>query len=326
MTQASPIIHRPSENFKDGSPEEKAGPDEKSSANILLTRRMFVKLRIACFLLFVCFVCLTGCQGSSAQTPPVSQPAAPVANHQGKVLTTMASGGYTYIEIEENGQKLWAAAPVFKVAVGDKVEFPQGALMSNFQSKTLNRTFESILFVAYVKVGDAPTATPTAPTMPAGHPDISAAAAAVAAQDKVMPTGHPDISAAAAAVAAQDKVMPAGHPQINTGKAPAIAAGSIPKAGYTVEECFSLKDQLKGKSVAVRGKVVKYNASIMGKNWIHLQDGTGKDGSRDITVTSQDSAQVGQTVLATGNITYDKDFGAGYVYVAIIEDATIKAE
>lgn len=70
----------------------------------------------------------------------------PGAGHKGKVLETMDSGGYTYVQIDENGQKLWVAAMQTPVKVGDTVEFPDSPPMVNFQSKTLKRTFDKIIF------------------------------------------------------------------------------------------------------------------------------------------------------------------------------------
>ncbi len=76
----------------------------------------------------------------------------PGAGHKGKVLQTMDSGGYTYVEVEENGQKLWVAVMQTKVKVGDSVEFPDSPPMINFQSKTLKRTFEKIIFAPGIAV------------------------------------------------------------------------------------------------------------------------------------------------------------------------------
>lgn len=70
----------------------------------------------------------------------------PGAGHKGKVIETMDSGGYTYVQIEENGEKLWVAAMQTPVKVGDTVEFPDSPPMINFQSKTLKRTFDKIIF------------------------------------------------------------------------------------------------------------------------------------------------------------------------------------
>jgi hypothetical protein len=77
--------------------------------------------------------------------------------------------------------------------------------------------------------------------------------------------------------------------------------------------------------VTVRGKIVKFNGGILGTNWLHIQDGSGsaKDGSNDLTVTSDGGAAVGDVITATGTIAIDKDFGAGYAYAVILEKATV---
>lgn len=112
-----------------------------------------------------------------------------------------------------------------------------------------------------------------------------------------------------------------------------FAFGSITQAAEKgkaetckVEEIFAKKDKLNGKMVTVKGKVVKFNAGIMGRNWIHIQDGSGKQGTNDITVTTDQNASVGDTVVATGKVAVAKDFGGGYKYEVIIEDGTVKAE
>ena len=90
-----------------------------------------------------------------------------------------------------------------------------------------------------------------------------------------------------------------------------------------VEEVFAKKDVLNGKMVTVKGEVVKFNSSIMGKNWVHIKDGSGKPGTNDLTATTQDTAKIGDKVIVTGTLAVGKDFGAGYMYDAIIEDASI---
>ena len=75
------------------------------------------------------------------------------AGHKGKVLSTMDSGGYTYIEVDEKGQKLWLAVMQTKVNVGDVVEFADTPPMVNFQSKTLKRTFDKIIFASGIRIG-----------------------------------------------------------------------------------------------------------------------------------------------------------------------------
>jgi hypothetical protein len=95
--------------------------------------------------------------------------------------------------------------------------------------------------------------------------------------------------------------------------------------GKTVAEIFAHKTSLKEAPVAVRGKVVKYNPGIMGKNWIHLRDGSGSPEKKDndITITTLDTAAVGDVVLVRGKLHIDRDFGSGYSYPVIIEDGKV---
>ena len=93
----------------------------------------------------------------------------------------------------------------------------------------------------------------------------------------------------------------------------------------TVEALNVEKVQLKGKEVAFKGKVVKVNNNIMKKNFLHIQDGTGKEGTNDVTVTSAQTAKEGDMVSIVGKVMLDRDFGSGYTYPLIIEDAVITA-
>lgn len=104
-----------------------------------------------------------------------------------------------------------------------------------------------------------------------------------------------------------------------------VAKATGPNA-RTVAEVVTLAQTLKDKPVVVHGKVVKYNPDIMGKNWLHLRDGTGKadDGSNDILVTTTASTKLGAVVTASGTVRTDKDFGAGYAYKVLIEEASLK--
>lgn len=96
--------------------------------------------------------------------------------------------------------------------------------------------------------------------------------------------------------------------------------------GYTIEELYTKKDELNNKIIFVRGKVVKANLGVMNRNWFHIQDGTGKDGTHDLTVTSNDNAKPGEIILVEGKLVKDKDFGSGYVYKLMVEDSKIKVE
>ena len=99
------------------------------------------------------------------------------------------------------------------------------------------------------------------------------------------------------------------------------------EGGMTIEEIFAKKDELGETKVIVRGKVVKANPEIMGKNWLHVRDGTGSEGTSDLTVTTSGKLpEVGDTVLVTGQVSLNKDFGLGYQYDVILEDAEIFVE
>jgi len=110
---------------------------------------------------------------------------------------------------------------------------------------------------------------------------------------------------------------------------PPVTVGKVEKAtgadARTVFELWTQSASLVGKTVTIRGTVVKYNEGVMGKNWIHLQDGSGdaKSGKNDITVTSLDGATLGETITIKGIVHTNRDFGAGYTYAVIVEDAKV---
>ena len=122
--------------------------------------------------------------------------------------------------------------------------------------------------------------------------------------------------------------MPADHPQARpTGE---VDLTGIVKAegGKRVLDVYTEKNALANQQVVVRGKVVKTNAGIMNKDWLHVRDGSGEEGKNDLTVTttSKPLPNVGDTVLITGTVVLDKDFGMGYQYPVLIEDAEVKIE
>jgi hypothetical protein len=206
----------------------------------------------------------------------------------GQVVETMDAASYTYILVDDGARKFWAAAPTFAVAVGDQVKVPTGKPMQNFESKTLNRSFDVIYFVERVTVlGGKEKKQDSAQQVAAAH----------VAAGKSAPASPLDFS--------------------NLEK---------PAGGRTVAEVFANKAALVGQEVVLRGKVAKFNRQVMGKNWIHVQDGTGGAGTNDLTVTTSASAAVGNTVLVRGKLSTDKDFGFGYKYEVLIEDATVTVE
>ena len=95
-------------------------------------------------------------------------------------------------------------------------------------------------------------------------------------------------------------------------------AGSI-----SIEELYAKKADYEGKVVTVRGQVTKFNAGIMGRNWVHLQDGTKSGDAFDVTVTTQALVSRDDVVIFSGKVALNKDFGAGYKYDLIMEEANL---
>lgn len=92
----------------------------------------------------------------------------------------------------------------------------------------------------------------------------------------------------------------------------------------TVEGVFQKKAELSGKQIQIKGKIVKVNNGVMNRNFLHIQDGTGGPNTNDLTVTSDQTAAVGDQVTVTGNLATNVDFGAGYSYPLILEKASIE--
>jgi hypothetical protein len=237
---------------------------------------------------------LAGCNDNKGSQPTavISAPSPEIAASEpavisGTVLETINTAGYTYIHLDAGTEKIWIASPETTAEPGEKVVASGGMPMSNFRSSTLDRTFETIFFVNDAQVGSAAATRLAMPGMPEGHPPIGAAES--------------------------EEIDFSGLEK--------------PEGGKTIAEIYAGKNELAGKEVSLRGIVVKANSGIMGKNWLHLQDGTGEAGvDNDLTVTTDDTAALGDTVLVSGTLVTDKDFGSGYKYALLLEEARITVE
>ena len=113
-------------------------------------------------------------------------------------------------------------------------------------------------------------------------------------------------------------------------KAADVGDVKVPKAtgpdAQTVAEIIAKKTALNSKPVLVRGKVVKYTPGVMGKNWIHLQDGSGSaaDSTNDVLVTTKDETKIGTVVVARGTVRTDVDLGSGYFYKVLVDEAKLQ--
>lgn len=96
--------------------------------------------------------------------------------------------------------------------------------------------------------------------------------------------------------------------------------------GMTIAAVYAGKATLAGKEITVRAKVVKVNNEIMGRNWLHLRDGSGAAGTNDLLITSSATAAVGDVIVARGTLATDKDYGGGYRYALVVENSTLAAK
>ncbi|MEZ4387057.1 MAG: hypothetical protein R3D98_05685 [Candidatus Krumholzibacteriia bacterium] len=218
-------------------------------------------------------------QAAAASEQPMPQ--APTGTLTGKVVETMNAANYTYVQVDADGQKIWAAGPQTEVKVGDTVSVSTQMPMANFHSDALDRTFDVLYFVGGFG-NNAPAGMGGMGAMGAGE----------------HPKGEPAADLDLTGIARVD-------------------------GGHTVAEVYAKSGELVGKPVRVQGKVVKYLSGIMGRNWVHLRDGSGASGTNDLTVTTDAFAKVGDLVVIEGTLATNKDFGAGYRYDVIVENATV---
>jgi len=164
-----------------------------------------------------------------------------------------------------------------------------------------------------VKVGDTLAVADAMPMNQYRSKTLNRTFEVVYFSGKVRVNGNPAIATAAAANTATP----------SAGKAANLT--NIPRApnGQTVAEILEGKNKFAGQPIAIRARVVKYNAQILGKNWVHLRDGSGAEGTNDLTVTTNVEVKVGDLVLVTGKLATNRDFGSGYTYAAIVEDAVV---
>jgi hypothetical protein len=127
-----------------------------------------------------------------------------------------------------------------------------------------------------------------------------------------------------------DRTMPPGveHPAAKPTAEVDLTGIAKAEGGQTVAGIYAGTDALAGTKVTVRGKVVKSNSGIMGRAWLLVRDGSGADGTNDLTVTTNSTPmpKVGDTVLVTGTVVLNKDFGMGYQYPVMVENAEVKVE
>ena len=228
----------------------------------------------AIFALCILTATQAGASVSANGATSASNPAA--IPHTAIVEETMDSGGYTYARVKEGNKTFWIAAPPMELNKGETISFYETMMMEQFTSKTLQRTFDRILFVSAIAKGDT---------------------------------------------------LPKAAAPVHNTQAAAMDASPVRELGeaegrYSVADVYAKAPELAGKTIEVKGKVVKISRNIMARNWVHIQDGTGEGPTSKIVFRSiQEGVAVGDEVVAKGVLELDKSFGFNYFYPVIVEDA-----
>ncbi len=197
------------------------------------------------------------------------------------VTEVIQTSKYTYLEVDEKGEKKWVAVTREEINPGEVFYYDKALEMNAFHSKELDKTFDVIFFIN--KISKTPLGkSPIIGKMPT-------------------PTHMGRVKSEQKSNVSVDK-----------------SEGEL-----TIEQIFKNKENYSQKEIEIRGIVVKVNKNVMGKNWIHIQDGSNFNGSFDLTITSQDLPELNQEATFKGTLKLNKNFGSGYFYDVIIEEAVI---
>lgn len=201
------------------------------------------------------------------------------------VEEVIQTSNYSYIRYKQDGRDYWGAISKRDLEEGKTYYYRDAMEMKNFESKALERVFPSIWFIN-------------------DFTDIS--------PDQMNQKVEKSENIAMGHNTAQDV-----HQKIDVEK---------PEGGYSLAEIFEKKSELKDKEVLVKGQVVKINREIMKTNWVHIQDGTSFNNVFDLTITTSDEINFkeGDIVAFKGKLVLNKDFGYGYQYDYLIENANIQ--
>ena len=219
-----------------------------------------------------------------------------------KVQEVEQVGSYTYMLVKaKKGPEYWVAVTSMQASPGETYHYQGGLLMENFHSNELDRNFESVLFLDAIYPG-------TAPASGGSHGQT-------ASQEAPMPS------------MGQSEGSMHGTSQGDTpGSRVAAEKSNVEvvraEGAISIEALFADPAAYEGKSIRVTGQVTKFNPYIMDRNWVHLQDGTDYQGKFDLTATTDEFFETGNTVTLEGILALNRDFGYGYSYEILLENAT----
>jgi hypothetical protein len=236
--------------------------------------------------------------GKDTKTPS-TMPAQRAPIFYGKVLEIKPAMGYKYLKVQEQGGETWVAIANAPVKVGDKIGFDKKTMMKDFKSKSLGEAFKEIYFASDVYL-------PQKATGPKSMKDMLGLSTKKNDPHAGMGRGmSPEPEEA-------EEVKPFVH-----------------KDAYSIEEIHMWRKELKDKVITLNATVFKVSHGIMKRDWVHLGDGSGNEQklTDDLVFTATHTTiKSGDKVVAKGKVTLDKDFGYGYFYKVIIEDASFEVK
>ena len=230
------------------------------------------------------------------------KPHKPEGIHYGKILEIKGAMGYKYLKVDENGTQLWVAIANAPVTIGDTIGYDKKTIMHDFNSKSLNKTFKEIIFASNVYL-------PQKVSKPKNMKDMLG-----------FGSKNPH---------AKDPHRAMGMWKLPVEEDKKPTKPFVKKDFYTVEEVHMFRKELKDQTILVKATVVKVSHQIMKLDWVHLGDGTGneKKFTDDLVFTTANTTlKAGDKVNAKGKVVIDKDFGYGYFYKVIIQNATFEKQ
>jgi hypothetical protein len=193
------------------------------------------------------------------------------------------TSNYTYLRVMEDGSEAWVAIPLMEEAKAGNTYYFKGG----FEMKNFESKELKRKFSSVIFLDEVSTEPIPVNTNQADMKNTHG-----------IPPGKPK------AEKQEIKIAPA-------------------KGGITIKQLFANKKNYAGKTVLIKGQVTKYTPEVMGKNWLHIQDGTEYEGSFDLTVSTNNESKVGDVITLEGKITLDKNLGYGYFYDVLLEDAKL---
>lgn len=226
---------------------------------------------------------------------------APKDIYYGKVLEIKGVRGYKYLKVDENGTQRWVAIANAPVAIGDTIGYDKKTIMHDFESKSLGQKFEEIIFASEVYL-------PQKTDKPKSMKEMLE----LDTQNTQAKDPHKGMDRG---ISAEEDEKP--------------AKPFVKKETYTIEEVHMWRKNLEGQTISLEATVFKVSHQIMKLDWVHLGDGTGNEKKLTddlVCTTASTNVKSGDKVIAKGKVVVNKDFGYGYFYKVLIQDASIQVK